>query len=256
MIRREENDGWFLINQHDHAALSGQIMNYWGNDAFEPPDPRDEVLFAIREHDNGWREWDSSPRVNTQTRFPMNFTEMDFPDQEIIWKRSYERYSSDHPYASALIALHFRVFNQKIIDKNEGNSEPGRLNLEMNRFIASSLNLERSNSDLPPLPRKAKIDLRLVQVGDIISLALCHGWHTTEIDSVPLNYNGTAFKLKLISNDGKNYNINPFPFSQDILRFQIIGKKPNQKRFNSNEELRQILNESNVEALELSINSE
>jgi len=256
MIRREEREGWLLINQYDHAVLSGQIMDYWGNDAFESPDPRDEVLFAITEHDNGWREWDSYPRVNTQTRFPMNFMEMDFPDQKIIWKRSYERFSSDHPYASALIALHFRVFNQKIMDKNEGNSEPKRLNLEMNRFIASSLNLECSNSDLPPLPKKAKIDLRFVQVGDIVSLALCHGWHSIEIDSVPLNYIGTAFKLKLVSNDGRNFIINPYPYSQDILNLQVIGKRLDQKTFNSDEELRQVLTESNFEALELSIKSE
>lgn len=255
MIRREEKEGWFLINQHDHAALSGQIMNYWGNEAFEPPDPRDEVLLAITEHDNGWTDWDSSPKVETQTGYPMNFMEMDFPDQKTIWTRSYRRCSEEHPYASALIALHFRVFNQKIIDKNEGNTEARRLNFEMNKFIANSLNLELSDSGLPPLPKKAKINLRLVQVGDIISLALCHGWPSIDIDAVPLNYKGTAFKLKLTSSDGKNYTINPYPFSQDRLRFQIIGRKLGRKQFNSDDELRQILTESNLETLELSIKS-
>jgi hypothetical protein len=256
MIRREEKEGWFLINQHDHAALSRQIMNYWGNEAFEPPDPQDEVLFAIIEHDNGWKEWDTSPKVNTQTGYPMNFMEMDFPDQKTIWTSSFRRFSEDHPYASALIALHFRVFNEKIIDKNEGNSEAKRLNFEMNKFIAASLNLKFSNSGLLPLPKKAKINLRLLQVGDIISLALSHGWPSIEIDAVPLNYKGTAFRLKLTSSDGKNYIINPYPFSQDTLRFQIIGKRLNQKRFNSDDELRQILNECDIEALELSIKSQ
>lgn len=256
MIRREQKEGWFLINQHDHAALSGQTMNYWGNEAFEPPDPQDEVLFAITEHDNGWREWDSSPKINSQTRYPMNFMEMDFPDQKAIWSRSFRRFSEDHPYASALIALHFRIFNQKIIDKYEGNSEARRLNFEMNKFIANSLNLELSNSGLPPLPKKAKINLRLVQVGDIISLALCHGWPSIDIDAAPLNYEGTALKLKLTSSDGKNYIINPYPFSQDKLRFQIIGRKLGQKQFNGDDELRQLLNESNFETLEVSIKSE
>jgi Protein of unknown function (DUF3891) len=256
MIRREENEGWFLINQHDHAALSGQTMNYWGNEAFEPPDPRDELLFAITEHDNGWREWDSSPKVETQTGYPMNFMEMDFPDQKAIWTRSFGRFSEDHPYASALIALHFRVFNQKIIDKDDGNSEAKRLNFEMNKFIANSLNLEFSNSGLPPVPKKAKINLRLVQVGDIISLALCHGWPSIDIDAAPLNYEGTALKLKLTSSDGKNYIINPYPFSQDKLRFQIIGRKLGRKQFNSDAVLRRILNESNFETLELLIKTE
>jgi hypothetical protein len=256
MIRREEKEGWFLINQHDHAALSGQIMNYWGNEAFESPDPPDEVLFAIAEHDNGWMEWDYSPKVETQTGYPMNFMEMDFADQKAIWTTSFTRYSHDHPYASALIALHFRVFNQKIIDKNEGNDEAKRLDFKMNKFIANSLNLECSNSGLPPLPKNVKINLRLVQVGDIISLALCHGWSSIDIDSAPLNYEGIALKLKLTSSDGQNYIINPYPFSQDKLRFQIIGRKLGQKQFNSDDELRQILNESKFGTLELLINCE
>jgi hypothetical protein len=256
MIRREEKGGWSLINQHDHAALSGQIMNYWGNEAFEPPDPRDEVLFAVSEHDNGWREWDSSPKINTKTGYPVNFIEMDFPDQKAIWTRSFTRFSGDHPYASALIALHFRVFNQKIIGKNEGGDEAKKLSLEMNKFIASSLNLEFSQSGLLPLPIKAKINLRLVQVGDIISLTLCHGWPSIDIDAAPLNYSGTSLNLKLKSGDGKNYIINPYPFSQDTLKFQIVGRKLSRKQFTSDDELRQTLNESNPEPLELSIKSE
>lgn len=255
MIRRDENEGWVLINQHDHAALSGQIMNYWGNEAFEPPAPRDEVLFAIAEHDNGWREWDSSPKLQTQTGYPMNFMEMDFADQKSIWTRSFSRFSEVHPYASALIALHFRVFNQKIIDRNQYDGEAKSLNLEMNKFIAGCLNLEFSNSGSPPLPKKARIDLRLVQVGDIISLALCHGWPSIDIDAVPLKYAGTALRLKLTSIDGKNYIINPYPFSQDNLGFRIIGRKIVQKQFSSDEELRETLAEANLETLELSIKS-
>ncbi len=255
MIRRDETQGWFLINQHDHAALSGQIMNYWGNEAFEPPAPQDEVLFAIAEHDNGWREWDYSPKIETQMGYPMNFMEMDFADQKAIWTRGFRAFSEEHPYASALMALHFRVFNQKIIDRNEDDGEAKSLNLEMNKFIAGCLNMECSDSGLPPLPNKTRINLRLVQVGDIISLALCHGWPSIDIDAVPLNYAGTALRLKLASSDGKNYKINPYPFSQDNLGFQIIGRKLVQKQFSSDEELRETIAEANLETLELSIKS-
>ncbi|MFQ5786963.1 MAG: DUF3891 family protein, partial [Thermodesulfobacteriota bacterium] len=212
MIRREEKEGWFLINQHDHAELSGEILKYWENTAFETPDPHDEVLFATRQHDNGWIEWDSSPKVYPLNRFPMNFMEMNFPDQETIWKRSFRRYSADHPYASALIALHFRKFNQKIIDKNHSNSEAKKLKNEMNQFIANILNVKMLNSDLGPLPIQTNIILRLVQIGDIISLALCHGWTSIDIEDVPLNYNGSVLKLSLKSGDGKNFKINPYPF--------------------------------------------
>jgi hypothetical protein len=73
---------------------------------------------------------------------------------------------------------------------------------------------------------------------------------------VPLNYSGTSLNLKLKSGDGKNYIINPYPFSQDTLKFQIVGRKLSRKQFTSDDELRQTLNESNPEPLELSIKSE
>ncbi len=256
MIRRNDNQGWFLISQHDHAEVSGELLKYWGNTTFETPAPHDEVLFATRQHDNGWIEWDALPKVYPENQFPMNFMEMNFPDQETIWRRSFRRYSADHPYASALIALHFRKFNQKIIDKNHNNNESKKLKNEMNQVIASNLKVKMLNSDLGPLPIQPTINLRFVQISDIISLALCHGWTSIDIKDVPLNYDETALKLSLKSNDGKNFTINPYPFSQPLLRFQIGGRRLNQKTFTDDEELRQKLNECDYEKLELSIHNE
>ena len=90
----------------------------------------------------------------------------------------------------------------------------------------------------------------------MISLALCHGWLSTDIDAAPLNYAGTALRLKLTSSDGKNYLINPYPFSEDNLGFQITGRRIIKNQFSSNDELRQILAEPSPETLELSIKSE
>jgi len=85
MIRRDVKEGWVLINQHDHAELSGEIMRFWGNKEFSRLESYDEVLFAIRGHDNGWKEWDSSPRINPVNQYPMNFLEMTSSDQADIW---------------------------------------------------------------------------------------------------------------------------------------------------------------------------
>jgi len=253
MIRRADKQGWFLTNQHDHAELSGEIMNYWGNSEFIEPDPLDEVLFAVREHDNGWIEWDSSPKVYPENQFPMNFMEINFPDQETIWKRSFRRYSADHPYASALIALHFRKFNQKIIDRNQDNNGSIQLNEEMNDFIATTLNIKTSDEDIDSLNEHETVNLRLLQIGDIISLALCHGWKSINIHDVPLDYKGTCLKLKLNSNDGKTFTINPYPFSHPLLSLQVRGRKLDQKIFMDDKELRQKLNECDYEKLEFTI---
>jgi hypothetical protein len=256
MIRREEKEGWILINQHDHAELAGDIMAYWGNDKFTRPEPYEEVIFAIREHDNGWKDWDSSPRINPENRYPMNFMEMDFPDQERIWTSCFKRHAAEHPYASALIALHFRKFNGKVVNKNPNNSRAKTLCSEMNDFISRTLKIKVSDSDSNSLPEEVKTNLRLVQIGDVISLALCHGWSSIEINDVPLDYNGSEETLSITSDDGNNFVITPYPFSQPSMRFSIRGRRINQKRFSNDEELRQKLRESPYETLDFSIRSE
>jgi len=253
MIRREKNDGWILIAQHDHAELSRQIMTHWGNGEFAKPKPYDEVLFAVREHDLGWKEWDSLPKINPENGFPANFTEMNYLDQCDIWSRCYKSHSDNHPYASALIALHFSKFNSSNLRKDPDNEQAKSLQEEMKLFISKRLDIDVSNGNLEKIPDEVKTNLKLLQIGDIISLVLCHGWRSIEITEVPFNYYGSQTTLKMESEDGLNYTIAPYPFHQSNLKFNINGKKLDKKTFSDDEELRERLNISNYETLDFTI---
>lgn len=254
MIRRDEKDGWILISQHDHAELSGEIMKYWGNKEFGGLDS--EVLFAIGEHDNGWKEWDSSPKVNSVSRYPMNFLEMSSSDQSEIWRRCFKRHSANHPYASALIALHFGKLNEKSLNKNSNNGMARALQIEISDFVSDMLKINISNSDLNSLPKDVQVNLRLVQVADIISLTLCHGWLSIGIEDVPVGYNGSTATLNLKSIDGSNYVMAPYPFSQPLINLRVEGCRLGQKRFSGDAELREMLAESRREVLRFSIRRE
>lgn len=254
MIRRDEKDGWILISQHDHAELSGEIMKYWGNKEFDGLDR--EVLFAIGEHDNGWKEWDSSPKVNSVSRYPMNFLEMSSSDQSEIWRRCFKRHSANHPYASALIALHFGKLNEKSLNKNSNNGMARALQIEISDFVSDMLKINISNSDLNSLPKDVQVNLRLVQVADIISLTLCHGWLSIGIEDVPVSYNGSTAILNLKSIDGSNYVMAPYPFSQPLINLQVEGRRLGQKKFSGDAELREMLAESRREVLHFSIRRE
>ncbi|MGE5445606.1 MAG: DUF3891 family protein [Ignavibacteriales bacterium] len=254
MIRRDEKDGWILISQHDHAELSGEIMKYWGNKEFGGLDS--EVLFAIGEHDNGWKEWDSSPKVNSVSRYPMNFLEMSSSDQSEIWRRCFKRHSANHPYASALIALHFGKLNEKSLNKNSNNGMARALQIEISDFVSDMLKINISNSNLNSLPKDVQVNLRLVQVADIISLTLCHGWLSIGIEDVPVSYNGSTAILNLKSIDGSNYVMAPYPFSQPLINLQVEGRRLGQKKFSGDAELREMLAESRREVLHFSIRRE
>lgn len=256
MIRKEEKEGCFLISQHDHADLAGDVMKYWGNDRFTRPEPYDEVMFAISEHDNGWRSWDSSPKVNPENGYPMNFMEMNFPDQYEIWTTCFKRHAAEHPYASALIALHFRTFNDRVVNKNPSNKGAKALRAEMDDFVSRMLKINISNSDFDSLLWHVRTNLRFVQIGDVISLALCHGWSEIEINDVPLDYNGSVEIIDIRSDDGKNFIVTPYPFSRPSIGCGIRGRHVNQKKFSSDGELRQKLREIPYETLDFSIRAE
>ncbi len=253
MIRREKNDGWILITQHDHAGLAGQVMEYWGNGEFAKPEPCDEVLFAVRSHDSGWREWDSLPKISPESGYPANFSEMNPLEQCEIWSRCYKPYSITHTYASSLIALHFSKFNQSNIRKHPDLEPLKSFQNDIMRFVEDKLDVEITNDSLAEIPAEVRTNLKLLQIGDIISLALCHGWRSIEITEAPFDYNGSETTIKLKSQDGFNYQIAPYPFCDLSLKFSIRGKKLDTKTFLDDQELREKLNNSNYETLDFTI---
>jgi len=255
MLRREVDDGWFLINQSDHAVLSYDIMKSWGGGSFYAPQNFEEVLFAIRVHDGGWEAWERSPKIDASTGYPMNFMEMDPKDQREIWERCFTEYAESHPYASALIALHFSVFNDRSIAKDPGNGAAANLRASIQATLSKLLGFP---PDEPPfhgaLPEGVRRDLRLLQIGDLISLALCHGWRgSRRIDDAPMESPLEPCDLELSSEDGVNFRIAPHPFRDDEVRVRVKGRRLRKKKFSSNEELRTAVSEAPYEILDFSI---
>lgn len=239
MIRRETKNGWIIFNQDDHARLASDIMKNWGNSYFPNLYPYEEVLFAIAEHDSGWRQWDSNPRINPENRYPANFMEMDITEQHIIWRDCFTKHSGKHRYASALIALHFSKFNYNSLKKVPGNGKAKNFKNEINKFVSKMLDIDYHDSG-SNLPRDVQINLRMLQVGDVISLALCHGWESTVMRDVPdRTRQGTDIILK--SENGADYTVSQYPFSTDELEFRIRGRKLSKKTFTSSAELKEDL---------------
>ena len=252
MIRKETSNGWIIFTQIDHAELAAEIMKYWGNSVFEKFRPWEEVLFAIGEHDCGWSEWDSNPRVNPANNYPMNFMEMNTRDQHLIWNKCFREHSLKHQYASALIAMHFEKFNCKAISKNPYDGESVKLKNEIDNFITELMVSTKGIFESEAVDN-AEVNLKYLQIGDIISLALCHGWESVQINEVPLNYNDMKSELNLNSENGTNYLVNPYPFSQDNIEFKIRGKRLDQKYFSSDEELRILIDQTEYEIFNYTI---
>jgi hypothetical protein len=107
MIVARRDGELLLVTQPDHAHFAARLLALRRDDGLAGNPRRDEVLLAVREHDNGWREADAAPRVNRLAR-PLDFREAPAPLRQEIWLRGVARYAEHHPYAALLIGEHAR----------------------------------------------------------------------------------------------------------------------------------------------------
>ncbi len=230
MVRRKSGGGWLLFTQDDHAKLSARIMSFWGGGFFFP-DPAAELLFAIAEHDSGWRETDGSPSLNPGGE-PEDFTEVSPPRQTEIWRKSFGGHIGTHPYASALIALHFKKFNDRVLSRGQ-NDWSLALKAEIEELVKKTLGVESTEL----ISGRIRKELKLLQTGDAVSLVLCHGWESFEIKDIPLENGGEkTIKLKAVCEN--SYSVDPWPFSHEgRLSFDIRFSRADGEKFDSNRQL-------------------
>ncbi len=128
MLKTLVDDRIWLVQQPDHAQISGYLAAHWGDmngfakpghfpGATHPAAWREEVILGIAEHDNGWWEWEAMPRISELDGLPVglgeraNSSTVDGVEQWRLdgfnrFRMGVERLAEAHPYSALLIALH------------------------------------------------------------------------------------------------------------------------------------------------------
>src|SRR3954451_24193303 len=106
MIVTSEGSRLRLRTKPDHAHLAGELLALWHADGLPLHLRRAELLFAAREHDNGWREADAAPRWDAERGRPHDFMTLPARERIEVWERGVCRFAAERPYASLLIARH------------------------------------------------------------------------------------------------------------------------------------------------------
>lgn len=60
----------FVCTMAEHNDFCGQFARAFGNEMFEPPEPRDEMIYVVSHHDYGWNDWDAAPTLDPSSRLP------------------------------------------------------------------------------------------------------------------------------------------------------------------------------------------
>lgn len=162
MILRPHGSTRLAITQPDHAALAGRIMAAWRADGLPDSPRRDDILLAVAEHDNGWREVDDSLLVDPATGAILDFMTVPAHVKRGVWTRAIARLAAT-PYAAALVAHHAaHVYGRYRPDETWSPF-----------FAEMDASRERLLGEVPVTRDDFLADYVFLRIGDLASLAFC-----------------------------------------------------------------------------------
>lgn len=196
MIVVDDPETWLLITQPDHAHFSAELLSLFRIGGLPEHPRRAELLFAVREHDNGWRETDAAPRWNAETGRPHDFLTLPREERIELWQRGTARYAGEHPCAAQLITRHALQLHQGRRGQDGWQEFLDSLD-ELHRGLAAETGMD-GEGDYPWL-----------DLADLLSLGVCNRWRepfgryglqasladgTLHLDPFPLA-GSTAFRI-------------------------------------------------------------
>jgi hypothetical protein len=241
MIVVHDGVSFLLVTQNDHAHFSGELLSLWRSDGLSDHPRRADLVFAAREHDNGWREADAAPRVDRETGEPYGFLSLPAADRIEIWRRGIRRYREQRPYVALLIHQHALTLHASF-----GAGDEYAELLEETRGSRQEL-LEATGLDEASLLD----DYPWIQLTDALSLVACRCFaDARERASQSSGRPGTA--VRRFWRDDGDLVIDPLPLA-GATRFRIPCRRIENRRYSSDVELATVLARARWEALEVRV---
>lgn len=247
MIRRDIRladgaAGWMLISQLEHARVSAELAaRCTGRFASNPqragssptpaplhPSPlREEVLAAIRHHDDGWLSWEQSPRLDRTSGRPLTFTELEPAEAIAIWSASIAAATAVGPLAAWMVASHFlRLARRHADDKAHGELQSWRS--QMVEHCAGWLASWQTQDPQQYTAEVAAAALEWLWTFDEISLWLCCTCLGDEpIPCAPDAYlagRGTPLAMELAATGAAASTAMPWRFTASSIDVEITGQ--------------------------------
>jgi hypothetical protein len=200
LITREYNDSLCFVKQHDHARAALDIFLLFSDEITYGLKNKTELEYAIRNHDCGWIEYDTTPKIS-DTNQVYTFQNMKQSLQEELWLKSIS--NAIIPYSSLLIAEHFKaLFDQSSSRRDISESSFNKEREHMLSTIFLKQKRPSINTD------EFKIELKFLQVCDLLSLILCRERSVDSSIIPPIySFEGKAFDLYFNKIDDSVYQL-------------------------------------------------
>jgi hypothetical protein len=234
MIVQPRASELLLIRQTDHAALSGELAEHWGNDEFAPLAPRDSVVMAAAHHDDGWRTWEAAPRVGPRTQRPYQFTDLPLAEHAAFYLTGVDAVAAQDAYAGLLVCLHLSGLYQRRFGIDPGipvkrlSPEEDRTRGEVLDQLAARQQALRQRLAASQVPVRLLeeghvwANYKLLQIFDRLSLYFCTlPPRPMTLGPAPADYCGQDVELRLEPLGGQGVRVTPWPFDVSALPVRV-----------------------------------
>lgn len=261
MIRRHVGSEWWLIEQHDHALLAGELARHVGG-VVQPLSP--QAIHAISLHDCGWPAGhDDSPTLNDAGQ-PTDVFETPLDLALSIWRESSRgALAAGGAYVGLLVSLHSLALSAYAASRslNPRPATPADLKaqFDMNKFqhaeieqqencrrqlgmrLDHPLTLGLAEDSLDPAEQQLSFDFRWLQAMDQLSLDLCCTHPPFgSIGHIRTSPGGHPMHLTVSRTGPSSLCVSPWPFAAPQLAVTVPFRRLPDRRIDTLEHFRRI----------------
>jgi Protein of unknown function (DUF3891) len=233
MIVRDAGDAWQIVLQTDHAVLSGQFAQQWGNERFARPRPFRSVVSATARHDDGWAVWERAPSLlskNGETR-PRNFLDVQVLSHLAFYRAMIASVLEDDAYAGLLVSMH----GAGIYNGRYGTNPQLKLTFadfeqeQVDKFVQEQEEKHGALIQQLGVPEEERWpNYKLLQIFDFLSLYFCmkdlEGGEADRLEPVPVNYTGEETALRIDPDGPWRVRVDPYPFAEEPATFTVLRR--------------------------------
>jgi len=224
IVRKLEDGSLLVINQTDHAKLSGLFAAHWGNSTFATPVNRESAIRAATFHDHGWLRYETEPFYDPVAKTSPSFFEAKTtPTQWAAYGWAIDWLTEIDPYAGLLISRHRTGLYRNRYGAVRVPASASRLRNDpmLDDFVAryeAKQELALRDVSRPHF----QVEYQMLQFWDLLSLALCLREPREEpFDPVPTDSSGdgqSGVTITMKPGPDGEIALDPYPFDKRGLR--------------------------------------
>lgn len=233
---------------------------HWGNKEFCFPDDPYELQLTAANHDQGWQQWETNPRINAENR-PTDFMEMPVDEHLKIWRQSIALAASQSRYGAVLVSRHGRYLNERRTAARNGGTDAAQIKNFCDTYRQWEIETVADLALTPYFasmcqPNILQANVRLLQVFDWLSLLLCMDkLAESEVLNVPGASADERVTLALSPQSERCLTVSPWPFASNAFAVAVQYRQLPAETFIDDTAFRRAWRQTPVKVLTIELKS-